>query len=64
MPELPQNKFHDHLDVCRQCRETVFDLCEDGEKLLREEANKIQDTTTPLSVLFKRPKPGDNKHGK
>ncbi len=29
------NKFHDHLDACRQCREHPFDLCLIGAAILR-----------------------------
>ena len=29
-------KFHDHLDVCKQCREHPFGLCSVGARLLRE----------------------------
>ena len=29
------DRFHAHLDVCEQCREHPFELCEIGELLLR-----------------------------
>ena len=29
------NKFHDHLDVCKQCREHPFDLCTVGVAAMR-----------------------------
>ncbi len=40
MSDLPPDiqKFHDHLDVCRQCREHPFDLCPTGATLLRAAA--------------------------
>ena len=31
------NKFHDHLDTCKQCRENPFGLCIVGEELLKAE---------------------------
>lgn len=30
----PEDKFHAHLDECRQCREEIFNLCPTGAKLL------------------------------
>jgi hypothetical protein len=33
-PDLA-DKFHAHLDVCAQCRNKPFDLCKEGEQLLR-----------------------------
>lgn len=30
----PIEKFHAHLDLCEQCREHPFDLCEAGGRLL------------------------------
>ena len=30
----PIEKFHAHLDLCAQCREHPFDLCEAGGRLL------------------------------
>jgi len=32
------NKFWEHLDECKQCRECPFDLCSEGQRLLVEEA--------------------------
>jgi hypothetical protein len=32
------NPFHNHLDVCEQCRENPFALCATGAQLLREAA--------------------------
>jgi hypothetical protein len=32
-------RFHDHLDVCRQCRNRPFDLCPTGDRLLRATAD-------------------------
>jgi len=31
-------RFHAHLDVCSQCRNHSFDLCQTGAQLLREAA--------------------------
>ncbi len=33
------NKFYDHLDICKQCREHPFDLCEEGQVLLEDNVN-------------------------
>jgi len=30
--------FHQHLNVCRQCRERPMQLCPEGARLLREAA--------------------------
>jgi hypothetical protein len=32
--KTPDVKFHDHLEVCEQCREHPFDLCPRGHILL------------------------------
>lgn len=32
------NIFHQHLDVCRQCRECPMQLCPEGAKLLKKAA--------------------------
>lgn len=29
-----EDRFHQHLDRCRQCREQVFNLCSVGRELL------------------------------
>lgn len=29
-PEVSSNIYHEHLDVCQQCRERPFDMCEIG----------------------------------
>lgn len=41
--ELPNRKeaadrFHAHLDECKQCREQPFDLCPTGAELLEKTA--------------------------
>jgi hypothetical protein len=33
-----EEKFHAHLDECRQCREQVFNLCAKGLELLTSAA--------------------------
>ena len=43
-------KFHAHLDICEQCRENPFDLCDEGAKLLISEAEKIADSAL-LNIL-------------
>jgi hypothetical protein len=34
------SKFHDHLDVCKQCREHPFGLCPIGAAALQQEATE------------------------
>jgi len=34
---MSQNKFHDHLDECEQCRNHPFDLCEKGYQIMQIE---------------------------
>lgn len=34
------DRFHDHLDVCDQCREHPFALCREGDRLLTAAASK------------------------
>ncbi len=29
------NKFHEHLNVCKRCREQPFNLCKVGSLILR-----------------------------
>ena len=33
---MSDNPFHDHLDVCEQCREHPFSLCLVGEQKMKE----------------------------
>ncbi len=33
--KLAVDEFHGHLDKCRQCREHPFDLCREGQRLIR-----------------------------
>jgi hypothetical protein len=40
MVEPDPNKFHDHLDVCSQCRNQPLNLCPIGFAFLKEEALK------------------------
>lgn len=36
---MPRNNpFHDHLDVCKQCRDNPFGLCQVGTGLINEAA--------------------------
>jgi len=35
------NVFHDHLDVCRWCREQPFNLCPVGEKALKTAIDEL-----------------------
>lgn len=38
------DKFHDHLDACKQCRENPHDLCASGGNLLVEAATALPQT--------------------
>lgn len=33
--KTPDELFHEHLDACEQCMNNPFDLCSEGDKLLR-----------------------------
>ena len=35
------DKFHRHLDVCKQCREHPFAMCGVGDLLLRATVNEV-----------------------
>jgi len=37
---MSDNRYHDHLDVCDQCREHPFDLCVTGLTLLTQSATE------------------------
>jgi hypothetical protein len=51
MVEPDPNKFHDHLDVCSQCRNQPLNLCPIGFAFLKEEALKgIPVLHLPVSV--------------
>lgn len=41
------NVFHQHLDVCKRCREQPFNLCIVGQAKLRE---AVQQATKPQPV--------------
>lgn len=47
-PEMPRSKkpeanpFHKHLDVCEQCFNNPFNLCEVGLKLLMQVSNAVK----------------------
>lgn len=45
------NVFHQHLDVCKRCREQPFNLCREGARTLRlavqESANDILPKVAP-----------------
>lgn len=38
---MSANPFHQHLDVCTQCRNHPFNLCEEGVRLLRGSAKMV-----------------------
>ena len=55
---MSDNKFHDHLDVCKQCREHPFALCAAGEKLLVEEVGEgIPNTLPSMEVITSETQP-------
>ena len=46
-PLTPEHQaFHAHLDVCSQCREHPFDLCEIGDAALRAAAGSVLESET------------------
>lgn len=57
---MSDNKFHDHLDVCRQCREHPFDLCPVGAPLLEARAREILQEgvqNVPMEVITRETQP-------
>ncbi len=46
------NAYHEHLDVCRRCREHPFALCPDGARLLREAA--LEPEPQPAQTTHRR----------
>lgn len=42
-PFFADNRYHAHLDVCKQCREHPFALCRQGAELLKEVALKSEE---------------------
>ncbi len=50
-----QNEFHDHLDICKQCREHPMDLCMVGAVLLRKEATKCTEDMERMFPQFAEP---------
>lgn len=46
-PPAGRNVFHDHLDVCRQCRENPLGLCSEGRDALRRAVD--EPPASPLS---------------
>lgn len=43
---LSDNLFHDHLDICTQCRENPFGLCAEGDRTLRAHVADSAKTAT------------------
>lgn len=41
------DKFHAHLDICKQCREHPFNLCAEGSRVLFEAATGLPSNTSP-----------------
>lgn len=35
-------QFHHHLDICERCRTRPFDLCAEGDRLLRTVATSVR----------------------
>lgn len=58
------NIFHDHLDVCKQCREHPFNLCVVGLAAMRSEiaihSTRVDnnDVLREMDVVSKYPKKG------
>lgn len=42
MSSIFQDAFHKHLDTCQQCREHPFELCREGDVLIRAAGIEIQ----------------------
>lgn len=40
--DMPENVFHDHIDVCERCRNQPFNLCSVGAAKLHEAAAVAQ----------------------
>jgi predicted anti-sigma-YlaC factor YlaD len=38
--EMRQNRFYEHLDKCKQCREHPMELCAEGARLLQQAATE------------------------
>lgn len=36
------DRFHEHLDVCKQCEEHPFDLCPTGQKIMADLAKSLE----------------------
>jgi hypothetical protein len=53
--------FHNHLDVCDQCREHPFNLCSTGDKLLKDAASGLASTISIPSIP-RRFTHGDETH--
>jgi hypothetical protein len=48
---MSDNKFHDHLDVCKRCEQQPFNLCPVGDLLIRAEVAKITPAPLPATPL-------------
>jgi len=44
---MSPDRFHQHLEVCRQCADNPFSLCVGGAKLIEEVAKALPDTGRP-----------------
>jgi hypothetical protein len=59
MVDQTENVFHQHLDVCKQCREQSYNLCPEGSiklQLAAGEAVAELEKNNPLAQAL-RPKP-------
>lgn len=47
------DEFHEHLDRCDQCRNHPFDLCKEGESLLKKAAGQdVSGTNTNIGPEY------------
>jgi hypothetical protein len=51
---MSDNPFHDHLDICKQCREHPFSLCLVGEKKMKEAIALLADSDPLLAYAVEK----------
>jgi len=49
IPDDLQKTFHDHLDVCKQCEQNPFDLCEAGAAIMRNISHQM--AKRPIRIM-------------
>jgi len=55
--------FRDHLDICRQCDDNPFDLCDEGRRLLREAVDAVLKDDRHTRAADARPEGSANPSG-